>query len=49
MKRLGDTPIIIEFASDDANIEIAARPEHRALLTGLGGSDQTRSCSNCRP
>lgn len=34
VKRLGDKPAVIEFASGDAKIEIAARAEHRALLTG---------------
>lgn len=36
VKRLGDKPIIIEFAADGGDhIEVAARPEHRALATGL--------------
>lgn len=35
VKRLGDTPIVIEFAADRANLEVAAKPEHRALVTGL--------------
>jgi hypothetical protein len=34
VKRLGDKPAVIEFASGDAKIEIAARAEHHALLTG---------------
>ena len=34
LKRLGDKPIIIEFASDGAKIQVAARAEHRALLAG---------------
>jgi hypothetical protein len=33
VKRLGDNPVAIEFASDDAKIEVAARAEHRALVT----------------
>jgi hypothetical protein len=34
VKRLGDEPVVIEFASDDAKVEVAARAEHRALVTG---------------
>jgi len=34
LKRLGDKPVVIEFASGDAKIEVAARAEHRALVTG---------------
>jgi hypothetical protein len=34
VKRLGDEPIAIEFASDGAKIEIAARAKDRALVTG---------------
>jgi hypothetical protein len=34
VKRLGDEPVVIEFASDDAKFEVAARAEHRALVTG---------------
>ena len=34
VKRLGDTPVVIEFGSDSARIEIAAKPEHRALVIG---------------
>jgi hypothetical protein len=34
VKRLGDSPVVIEFASAGATIEVAARPEHRALVTG---------------
>jgi hypothetical protein len=34
VKRLGDSPIVIEFASAGATIEVAARSEHRALVTG---------------
>jgi hypothetical protein len=34
VKRLGDTPIIVEFVADRANIEVAARPEHRTLVAG---------------
>jgi len=35
VKRLGDKPIIIEFAADGAEIQVAARPEQRALVAGL--------------
>jgi hypothetical protein len=34
VKRLGDQPVAIEFASDGAKIEVAAKAEHRALVTG---------------
>lgn len=44
VKRIGDTPIIIEFAADRANIEVAGRPEHRALMTGRFG-DPTNPAS----
>jgi hypothetical protein len=33
VKRLGDKPAVIEFASGDT-IEVAARAGHRALVTG---------------
>jgi hypothetical protein len=34
VKRLGDEPVVVEFTSVGAKIEVAAKPEHRALLTG---------------
>lgn len=34
VKRLGDKPIIVEFVADGASIEIAAKPEQRALVAG---------------
>jgi hypothetical protein len=34
VRRLGDTPVIIEFAIGDATITVAARHEHRALAVG---------------
>lgn len=34
VKRLGDKPVVIEFAADGAEIEVAAKAEHRALVTG---------------
>jgi hypothetical protein len=34
LKRLGDKPVVIEFASGGAKIEVAGRAEHRALVTG---------------
>src|SRR4051812_45079107 len=34
VKRLGDQPIVFEFAVDGAKIEVAAKPEHRASVTG---------------
>ena len=35
VKRLGDKPIIIAFVANGAEIEIAAKPEQQALVTGL--------------
>ena len=34
LKRLGDQPVVIEFASGSAKIEVAGRAEHHALVTG---------------
>ena len=34
VKRLGDNPVVIEFTSDGAKIEVAAKAEHRALVSG---------------
>ena len=34
VKRLGDEPVVMEFASGSVRIEVAARAEHRALVTG---------------
>ena len=34
VKRLGDGAAVIEFESNNATVEIAARVEHRALVTG---------------
>ena len=34
LKRLGGKPVVIEFASGGATIEVAARAEHRDLVTG---------------
>ena len=34
VKRLGDNPVVIEFASDGAKIEVAAKAQHRALVSG---------------
>ena len=34
VKRLGDSPIVVEFTSDGAKIEVAAKAEHRELVTG---------------
>jgi hypothetical protein len=41
VKRLGDKPVVIEFASGGANIEVAARAGHRALVTGPLTVDET--------
>jgi hypothetical protein len=34
VKRLGDKPVVIEFASSGANFEVASRGEHQMLVTG---------------
>jgi len=34
VKRLGSRPVVFEFASDGARIEVAAKAEHRALVAG---------------
>ncbi len=34
LKRLGGKPVVIEFASGGAKIEVAARAEHHDLVTG---------------
>ena len=34
LKRLGDKPVVVEFASGGAKIEVAGRAEHHALVTG---------------
>jgi hypothetical protein len=34
LRRLGEKPVVIEFESDGARIEVAARAEHRALAAG---------------
>ena len=34
VKRLGKTPVVIEFTANDAKIEVAAKAEHRTLVTG---------------
>ncbi len=34
LKRLGGKPVVIEFASGGAKIEVAGKAEHHALVTG---------------
>jgi hypothetical protein len=34
VKRLGDKPVVIEFAAEGAKIEVAGKAEHRALVAG---------------
>jgi hypothetical protein len=34
VRRLGDKPVVIEFASGGAKIEVAGRAEQHALVTG---------------
>jgi hypothetical protein len=40
-KRLGDKPVVIEFASGAARIEVAAKAGHRDLVTGPLSVDVT--------
>jgi hypothetical protein len=41
VKRLGDNPVVTEFASGGATIEVAARAGCRALVTGPMAVDVT--------
>jgi len=41
VKRLGDKPVVIEFASGAARIEVAAKAGHRDLVTGPLSVDVT--------
>ena len=41
LKRLGDQPVVIEFASGGAKIEVAGRAEHHALVTGPAATSPT--------
>ena len=41
VKRLGDTPVIVELVSGDATIEVAARAEHCARAMGPFGVPET--------
>jgi len=34
VKRLGDKPVVMKFVAGGAEIEVASRPEHGALVTG---------------
>jgi hypothetical protein len=34
VKRLGDRPVVIEFATNGAKIEVTAKTEHHGLVTG---------------
>jgi hypothetical protein len=34
VKRLGDEPVVVEFESDGAKVEVAAKAEHRDLVSG---------------
>ena len=48
VKRLGDEPVVIEFESDGARIEVAARAGQRTLVIGpltttSGSGPATRS------
>ena len=41
VKRLGKTPVVIEFTSDEAKVKVAAKAEHRALVAGTFASPTT--------
>jgi hypothetical protein len=43
VKRLGDKPVVIGFASGDGMIEVAARVEHRTLVAGPLTTPHTRA------
>ena len=43
VKRLGATPVVVEFASEGATIEIAAAAEHRVLAAGRASAAQAAS------
>jgi hypothetical protein len=34
VKRLGDSPVVVELTANGAKIEVAAKSEHHALVTG---------------
>ena len=34
VRRLGDDPVVTEFESDKAKVEVAASAEHRTLVAG---------------
>ena len=41
VKRLGDKPVVVEFATGAARIEVAAKAGHRDLVTGPLKTDMT--------
>lgn len=41
VKRLGDKPVVVEFATGAARIEVAAKAGHRDLVTGPLRTDPT--------
>jgi hypothetical protein len=44
LKRLGHKPVVIEFASGSATIEVAGKAEHHALVTGPMTASPARWC-----
>jgi hypothetical protein len=49
VKRLGDHPIAVELATDGAKIEIAAKAEHRALVSGPFTTDSSPAPATTAP
>jgi hypothetical protein len=45
VKRLGDEPVVIEFESDTAKLQVAARAEHRTLVSGATTPPDARARS----
>jgi hypothetical protein len=45
VKRLGDTPVVHQFTSGDATVEVAARAEDRTLVTAAFATEQEGSTS----
>ena len=49
VKHLGDNPVVIEFVRGDAKIDVAAKAEHLALMTGTWSTDATSAARAAAP
>jgi hypothetical protein len=49
VKRLGDHPIAVQFATDGATVEIAAKAEHHALVLGPFTTVSSRAPATTAP